>query len=201
MANLRRASEDRQVELIDAALHIIATRGIAALSTRSLAEHVGFSTGAIFRHFPSLDGLLDAVVAHMEAVLEATYPPRGLPPVERLMRFIEARCTAIGQRVGILRLVQSEQILLALPSLSAARLTTAVQRSREFVVACLREGQATGDVRADLDPSVLAVIVMGSMQMLALSTAHPRRGTSDSREVREGLAVLLRPPGSRKKNR
>jgi TetR/AcrR family transcriptional regulator len=196
MAELRKTSEDRQAELIDAALHIIATRGIAALSTRCLAEHVGLSTGAIFRHFPSLDTLLEAVVERMEAVLDATYPPPELPPGARLARFIDARSTAIGQQLGILRLVQSEQVLLALPPRASARLTNAVRRSREFVVACLREGQATGDVRDDLDPSALAVIAMGTMQMLALSTAHPRRGTPDSRAVRDSLLALLRPPAS-----
>ena len=115
MGELRRTSLDRQVELTDAALHIIATKGIAALSTRSLAAQVGLSSGAIFRHFASLEALLDAVVTRVEAVLESTYPPSTLPPVERLERFVEARSTAVGNQLGILRLVLSEQFLLALP--------------------------------------------------------------------------------------
>ena len=49
--------------MTDAALHIIATRGIAALTTRSLADEVGLTSGAIFKHFQSLDVLLEAVVA------------------------------------------------------------------------------------------------------------------------------------------
>ncbi|MBW2380322.1 MAG: helix-turn-helix transcriptional regulator, partial [Deltaproteobacteria bacterium] len=114
MAEFRRSSEVRQLELTDAALHIIATRGITALSTRSLAEQVGFSSGAIFRHFASLDALLDAVVARVEAVLDSTYPHRELPAQERLQRFVEARSAAVGDQVGILRLVLSEQFLLAL---------------------------------------------------------------------------------------
>jgi AcrR family transcriptional regulator len=64
----RRASPVRQTELVDAALQIIATQGIAALSTRSLATAVGLSSGAIFRHFASLAALLDAVVARVEVV-------------------------------------------------------------------------------------------------------------------------------------
>lgn len=196
MAELRRTSEVRQVELIDAALHLIATRGIAALNTRSLAEHVGLSTGAIFRHFATLEALLDAVVARMEAVLASTYPPDSLPPRERLDRFVEARSAAIGQQVGILKLVQSEQLRLALPARASARLLSAVQKSRAFVLGCLREGQAAGEIRDDIDADVLAVVVMGTMQMLALSTAHPRRGTSDARVVRESLLALLRPPAS-----
>jgi Bacterial regulatory proteins, tetR family len=45
----RRSSSERQVELTDAALRIVATRGIAALSTRSVAEERGLTSGALFR--------------------------------------------------------------------------------------------------------------------------------------------------------
>ena len=202
MAEFRRSSEVRQLELTDAALHIIATRGITALSTRSLAEQVGFSSGAIFRHFASLDALLDAVVARVEAVLDSTYPHRELPAQERLQRFVEARSAAVGDQVGILRLVLSEQFLLALPKDGSARLSSCVQKTRNFVRTCLREGQDAGQFRADIDANALAVVVMGTIQMLALSTAKSRRRATEAQAVRDGLVALLQPPvRSRSKSR
>jgi AcrR family transcriptional regulator len=194
MGEIRRASEVRQVELTDAALHIIATRGITALTTRSLAAEVGLSTGAIFRHFASLEALLDAVVGRVEAVLEETYPPATLPPVERLERFVEARSTAVGKQRGILRLVLSEQFLLALPERGSARLKRLVETTRSFVVSCLRDGQAAGALRADLPAEALAPIVMGTVQMLALFPASGRRRGPESRAVLESLLALLRAP-------
>ena len=194
MGDLRRASEIRQVELTDAALHIIATKGIAALSTRSLAEQVGLSSGAIFRHFATLDALLEAVVGRVEAVLEATYPPATLPPLARLERFMEVRSAAVGQQLGILRLVLSEQFLLALPKSGSERLAACVERTRAFVARCLREGQRVGEVRADLSVEALAPIVMGTVQMLALSTASAKRRAIEAESVRDALLVLLRSP-------
>ena len=202
MAEFRRSSEVRQVELTDAALHIIATRGITALSTRSLAEQVGLSSGAIFRHFASLDALLDAVVARVEAVLDSTYPPRELPAQERLQRFVEARSAAVGDQVGILRLVLSEQFLLALPKDGSARLSSCVQKTRNFVRTCIREGQEAGQFRTDVDANALAVVVMGTIQMLALSTAKSRRRVTEAQAVRDGLVALLQPPArTRSKSR
>lgn len=188
----RRTSEVRQAELTDAALHLIATQGITALSTRNLAAHVGLSTGAIFRHFASLEALLDAVVARVEAVLEATYPAAALPPSERLERFIEARSTAVGNQLGILRLVLSDQFLLALPKAGSARLAEAVQRTRAFVLECLREGQRTGELRADLPAETLVPIVMGTIQMLALSTSKAKQRDAEARAVQSSLLALLR---------
>lgn len=194
MGELRRTSSDRRIELTDAALHIIATKGIAALSTRQLAAQVGLSTGAIFRHFASLDELLDAVVARVEAVLEATYPPATVPPVERLERFIEARSTAVGHQLGILRLVLSDQFLLALPDSGSARLAACVQKTRAFVVECLREGQDAGELRGDLPAETLAPIVMGTVQMLALSSSKTRQRDAEARAVLGSLLALLRSP-------
>lgn len=192
MGELRRSSDVRQVELIDAALHIIATKGIAALTTRGLAAHVGLSSGAIFRHFASLDALLDAVVTRVEAVLDATLPPPTLPPVERLERFIEARSSAVGRQLGILRLVLSEQFVLALPKGGSARLERCVRDTRAFVTACLQDAQAAGDVRADLPPEALAPVVMGTVQMLAVSAARGRARDAEAAAVTGALLALLR---------
>lgn len=194
MAEQRRASELRRAELTDAALRIVATKGIAALTTRALAAEVGLTTGAIFRHFASLDALLEAVVARVEAVLEATYPAASLPPIERLERFVAARSAAVGQELGILRLVLSEQFMLALPKGGGERLAACVEQTRAFVLACLREGQASGELRDDVAAEALAPIVMGTVQMLALSQAKARPRGAEARAVSRGLLVLLRAP-------
>lgn len=186
----RRSSEIRRIELTDAALRIIGTRGIAALSTRTLAEEVRLSSGAMFRHFASLEDLLDAVVARVEAVLDSTYPAGALPPRERLERFVEARTAAAGSQIGIPRLVLSEQFLLALPEEASARLSSCVKKTRAFVVECLREGQERGVFRDDVAAAALAAIVMGTMQMLALSPGGPQKPAADT-ALRQGLFTLL----------
>jgi len=203
MGKIRRTSEVRQLELIDAALHIIATKGIAALSTRSLASEVNLSTGAIFRHFASLDALLDAVVTRVEAVIQSTYPSPTLPPVERLARFIEARSTAVGKEPGILRLVVSKQFHLALPKGGSARLMACVQKTRAFVLDCLREGQESGELRTDQPAENLAIIVMGTVQMLAVAPSKARQREAEMQAVLGSLLALLRqpavPPSPRRK--
>ncbi len=196
MRGPRRPTLARQAELTDAALHIIATRGIAALSTRSLAEQVGLSSGAIFKHYATLDALLEAVVTRVEEVLEATYPPAGLSPLARLEAFVESRSAAVGQQLGIMRLVLSEQFLLALPKRSSARLAACVHKTREYVVACVREGQHAGELRTDVEATALAVVVMGTIQMAALSASRDRERPA-AQAVRTGLITLLQPPGVR----
>jgi len=189
----RRATELRKVELTQAALRIIATRGITALGTRSLAAEVGLSSGAIFRHYPSLDALLEAVVAHVEGVLDATFPPPQGLPLERLERFIDARSLAVGNEQGILRLLLSEQFLLALPQPASERLSACVEKTRVFVARCLREAQQAGQARADIPVDALAPIVMGTIQMLALAKGGTRARAANSMPIRTALVALLQP--------
>lgn len=189
----RRSSSERQVELTDAALRIVATRGIAALTTRSVAEEMGLTSGALFRHFASLDALLVAVVARVESVLEATYPSLSLAPKERLSAFIQARSQAVGNQLGILRLVVSEQFLLALPEGSSARLSACLVKTRGFVTRCLREGQAQGAFRSDIDAEALALVVMGTVQMLALSDASAPKRALEATRTEGALLALLSP--------
>lgn len=183
---------------MEAALRIIETRGIAALTTRALADEVGLTTGAMFRHFESLDALLDAVVSRVEAVLDATYPPKTLHPRERLVRFVELRAAAVGRQRGILRLILSEQFALALPASSAARLRRSVERTVGFVRDAVTEGQKTGAFRADVDGRALVALVLGVIQTLALGRAGPLTGLGlDAGPLLEGMQVMLDPPKRR----
>lgn len=192
MPQRRRDTETRQAELVEAALEVIARQGVAALTTRSLAAEVGLTTGAIFRHFASLDALLSAVARRVEGVLDDTYPPPGLPPAERLARFVEARSTAVGARRGVLQLMLSEQFRLALPAADAARLARAVTRTKAFIAEALREGQAEGSVRDDVPAAALATIVLGTIQ--ALARAAQQASGPQAAAVAAGLFTLLRPP-------
>lgn len=192
---VRRKTRERQEELVDAALRIIETQGIAALTTRALADEIGLTTGAIFRHFTSLDALLLAVVTRVEQVLAQTFPPEHLEPRERLLQFVERRSEVVGTQRGILRLMLSEQFALALPAEGAERIRGCVKRSRAFIAACIREAQAAGTLRSDVDAQALALVVIGTTQALALAHTAPFAVANKTGHalIREGLGRLLAP--------
>ena len=191
MSTPRRTTKERRAELVDAALEIIETRGIVELTTKSLADAVGLSTGAIFRHFNSLDALLVTVADHVGNLLDATYPPVAVAPVERLARFMDARCVVVGDRVGVLRLMLSEQFALALPEAAARRLRGAIDTTRTFLVETIAQAQAAKQLRDDLEPQALAVIVMGTMQMIGLTGRSKAHGSQQVNAVRAALMRLL----------
>lgn len=57
----------RQEELLDAALDLAREVGLGGLTVRRLAERVGFTEAALYRHFPSKSALLQALMGRIES--------------------------------------------------------------------------------------------------------------------------------------
>lgn len=193
----------RKGEIADAALRIIATRGVAALTTTALAEELGLTSGALFRHYASREAILEEVAARVEAILLADIPPADLPPPERLARFVRERSATAAGTSGVLRLMTSDQFALALPAEAARRVRGVVATTQRFLVSTLREGAAAGMFRDDVGPEELAVVVMGVTQMLAFLHdvgAAPRLDERTARIV-AALETLLAPTRASRKKR
>ena len=61
---VRKPAAERRQEITLAVLRIIGERGLTSLTTATLAEEVGVTTGALFRHFASFDEILRETVRH-----------------------------------------------------------------------------------------------------------------------------------------
>lgn len=169
MPTPRLSTDARRAQLTEAALRLIVTQGVGALSTRALARDQGLSSGALFRHFKTMDEVLEAVVDRMVQVLSATLPSADAPPVERLTAFVRDRSRAVGGATGILQAVVSDQFRMALPPAAALKLQRLMGQSQRFVLRSVVQGQREGSVRRDVPAADLALLVMGLTQMLALS--------------------------------
>jgi AcrR family transcriptional regulator len=73
---VRKLKESRQPEILDAALAVVAERGIDGLSMRAVAHRLGLTPMALYGYFRSKDELLDAVLGRLLA--EIPPPLAGL---------------------------------------------------------------------------------------------------------------------------
>ncbi|WP_243288341.1 TetR/AcrR family transcriptional regulator [Geothrix terrae] len=183
----------KRAEIADAALRVIETRGIAALTTSALAAELGVSSGAPFRHFANRDEILEAVVLRVEELILGTFPPETDPPLERIQSLIRARAKVVGGHRGIGRLMFSEQFALALPETAAVRLRTVVARTRAFLLQALDEGRREGTVRTDLSPEALLTVTFGMLMHLVYAQAAGQGRLQDAGETCAILLTLLRP--------
>lgn len=192
----RKPTAERREQIALAALRRIGERGFAALTTASLAEAVGLSAGALFRHFDSREAILDEAVRLAEQRVEATFPDPAGAALDRLRQLACARIDLLTQEPGIAWLLRSAEALLSLPTGAVTRLRALVQRSRATVRAAIDEAVAAGDLRADVPADVLLLAYTSTVHALVGQPGLQGwgMGSSPAAPAIEGLLTLLSAP-------
>lgn len=194
---IRRSTTLTRIEIADAAIRLIGTEGIAALTTTALAKELGVSSGAPFRHFASRDEILEAVAERVVEIVGTTFPEESLQPMDRLSRLFLARTSILSRNLGVARLIFSDQFTKALPEKAAANIRGLIQKTRAYLLSLLDECAERGDIRRDIPSEDLVVPVLGTLQHLAFLSALrkdvERSSGLDPDRVLATLLALLRP--------
>ena len=195
----RKPSAVRRLEIARAALAVIGESGATSLTAARLAEQVGLTPGALFRHYATLDDILSAAVDVAIEAVDATLPPLDLPPVQRLRTLAMARIELIGGTPGLAWLLLSDQVYLCVPEAAVTRLRALVKRSKSYLLAALSEGIEQGDLRDDIAPQTMLPIFTGTVHSLIMSRGAARSAAAATKPpepagVLDALLALLAAP-------
>ncbi|MHC4408099.1 MAG: TetR/AcrR family transcriptional regulator [Planctomycetota bacterium] len=189
-ARVRKPKQVRQREIAEAVLRVIGEHGAPALTASRIADEVGVTAGALFRHFESLPAILDAAVELGVEKIEASFPDADLPPTERMRRLAAARIDLLSRDGGLAWLLLSDQVYLTVSAQSVARLRELVSRSRGFLLQAVRDGVADGSLRSDIEPEQLLLIFTGTVHA-AIGAAGVHRSNRTQPKVLDSLFTLL----------
>lgn len=186
----RRTQEERRGEIADAALRIIGRRGITALTVASLAKDIGLTGGALYRHFPSTDAILEAAAARAVARLNEALPDPDIDPLSWLERFIDSRSRAAAG--GLMRFILSDQLTMALPKPATALVRAAIASTFASIEQAIVAGQEKGQIRRDIAAADLVPVVVGTVQLMAHAHAgEPLRSAIDPGRLWATLRTML----------
>ncbi len=159
----RQSTEIRQEQIKKAVLEILDTEGMNRLSTRHLAEKVGISEGAIFRHFKSKRDILVAVVedvkSHMLEPLRAI-ALKNAPADERLRAFLKFHMQYLARNKGITLLLFSEAAHMNDPKLKSLLLGI-LSELKQFVSKIFQDGIVEGKWDPRIHTENVAMLYMG----------------------------------------
>ncbi len=179
----RKSTEVRQREILDAAMHILATEGAKKFTAQHIAEEVGITAGAIFRHFSTMDQIVDAVIDRIESILFDGFPPVAPRPFDRLQDFFQRRIQVIARNSDISRILLSDQVADLGGDQAMVRVRDFKKRSQRFVRQCLQEASDQGELLHETGHEAASVIILGSILAVGHSTARV-----SSRKVIEELS-------------
>ena len=199
----RKPAPDRRREIVDAALRVIASQGLGRFTSLAIAQEVGLSDGALFRHFASKDAIVAAAIDRVEELLFDGFPPAADDPIDRLGAFFRRRVEVIRAHPGISTLVATEELAKAGARDGVERVAAFRRRSTDFVRSCLAEAGQRRLLAPGLGAEEGLVIVLGALLALAHATTAPSRETISAIAPRvwKALEMLLRgrphPPETR----
>jgi AcrR family transcriptional regulator len=181
----RRPTHARRHEIADAALRIIAERGLRRFTTAAVASEVELSEGAIFRHFPSKQAIVTAAIERVRELLFTTGPEEGTDPLERLGQFVRFRVLMVHAHPGIPRIVFSEELARAAGPAGARAVDELKRRSFAHIRDCLDEAAAKGLIRTDVPVDHLALLVQGLL--LAMVFGAPKTLAQAPKDAAEAV--------------
>lgn len=168
----RLPTQARQAEIIAAALRLAQDRSPAGITTTDLAQAMGLSQGALFKHFSTKDAIWQGVMAWVQdkllhALQEAAAQAPG--PIEALGAVFDTHVRFVMAHPGVPRVIFHE-LQQAQDSALKQQVRSVVQGYRELLLRLLDAAVRSGDVAADLDTAAAATLFVGIVQGLVMQS-------------------------------
>ncbi len=159
----RESTTVRQAQIKQAVLKIISEEGLNSLSTRNLAQKIGLSEGAIFRHFASkrdiIKGIMDDVKMDLIGSLR-NIVENSMPADKKLFTYLCTNVKYLKENQGITILLFSEAAHMGDRELKS-KLSQILTEQKQFVIRMVEEGVAEGIFDKNVNPQDLAMLYMG----------------------------------------
>ena len=171
----KQRTQERQAGLVQAALQLAAEKSPAEITTGDLAQVVGITQGAVFKHFKSKETIWLAVLdwAHQALMvrLQAVVSESGAQavPLAVLRAVFIAHIQFVQAYPGVPRLVFQE-LQHAKPTPLKERAQWLMRDYRQLVKGLLDGAVQAQTISAQLDTQAATVLFMGAVQGLVMQS-------------------------------
>lgn len=190
---IRKPAEERKSEIVEAALRLADKVGPDRLATGQIAEAVGLTQAALFRHFPKKQDLWEAVAARIGEKFQQRWlaVERGpTDPIDRLLKIVAAQLKLIQSTPAIPAILFSRELHVenrALRVIFAEFMKNFHSRIERLIAA----GQNEGRLRRDIASRDAAYLVIALVQGLAVRWSISGRNFDLAAEGNRLLEIQL----------
>lgn len=189
----RLPTHERQAELVATALQLAANRSPSTITTADLAQAVGITQGAVFRHFPRKEAIWLAVIEQVQGELIERLRQAAdaqADPLSALRAVFLAHVAFVVEQPGVPRVIFQE---LQHPEDTAlkAQVRALMQAYRQLLVQWLRRAQTEGLLSPQADVQAAAVLFLGAVQGLVMQSLVSGQVDAMRRQAPQVFDVLL----------
>lgn len=189
----RLMTDERQREIVTAVLALARERGPDAITTQAIADRIGVTQGAIFRHFADKEAIWLAVFSWVRASLGAVFAAavaKADSPLAKIEQAFLAHVAFIARNPGVPRVMFHE---LQYPGDSPVRaeVRAMITGYRKGLALLFRQAKAAGELPADLDVTLAPMLFLGAVQGLVIQTALAGNEAAMMQRARQLFPLLL----------
>ena len=191
-------ADERRAATVEAVINLAAEQNPSDITTTAIAQRMGLTQGALFRHFPTKDAILEAVMTWVAERLLSRVDRAAqnvTSPLAALEAVFMAHIDFVSEHPGVPRMLFGE---LQRPgeTLPKRMVQTLIQRYRERLRHLLERGKAIGELDANLDIEAASVSFIGSIQGLVMQSLIAGDAARIRRDASGVFAIYRRGIGS-----
>jgi TetR/AcrR family transcriptional regulator len=191
-------ADQRRSITIETAVSLAGEQNPTDVTTAAIAERMGLTQPALFRHFASKDAIWAGVMAWVSERLLANLDrasASSASPMAALEAAFLAHVDFVARHPGVPRILLAE--LQRAEDTPAKRLVrTLVRRYGERIRSLIELGREQGEVAPDTDAGAAATLFVGTIQGLVLSSLLSGRASRLRSDAPGAFAILRRGIGS-----
>lgn len=188
---------DRQIEIMEAATNRISKFGIQNLTIKTLAEDIGLSEPALYRHFKSknqiLWSLLEYFKTEMENRIQSILLKTTTSEADKLRAIFNSQLQTFVQKPAIVSVIFAESIFHYEENLSN-KVSEIMDMMQNYVKSNIKQGQENGQYNKLMGASTLTTILIGAIRMTVLKwklSGHKSDLIKDGKAVLGGILKMI----------
>ena len=165
-------ADERRAATVEAMVDLAAEQNPSDITTTAIAQRMGLTQGALFRHFPNKEAILQAVMTWVTQRLLARVDKAAegmASPAAALEAVFLTHIDFVSEHPGIPRMLFGE-LQRSGETLPKRMVQTLVHHYGERLRRLLEAGKAQGEFVAGLDVDAAAVLFIGTIQGLVMQS-------------------------------
>lgn len=165
-------ADERRAVTVEAVVELAGEQNPTDITTAAIAQRMGLTQGALFRHFPNKAAILQAVMqwvserllGRVDNAIEA-----ARSPLAALEAVFMAHIDFVVQHPGVPRMLFGE-LQRAEESPAKLMVRTMIRGYSTRLQRLIEDGKSQGELAADLDATAAATLFIGSIQGLVMQS-------------------------------
>lgn len=158
----------RQSEILSESIKLIANKGIQGFTIKNLANAIGITEPAIYRHFKNKQEILVELLSLFKENKESfmsNVQANSITPIEDLKTMFENRFRFFANNPAIASVIFSEELFRNDPLLSKM-VFEIMKENQKIILQIISAGQKSSDIKPNVAAEQLAFIITGAIRLI-----------------------------------